>query len=442
MGRRFGTVILGVLTACAVMAQVRTSIIVVDDLDGRAVPEVAVEVEGTLRGSTDTQGAFSWSGSGSSQRVRLVHTAFHDTALALGPGYHVVRYRGRTIELGMAHVGRGAPETVYLRRDLHAADLLINEEGVWVLAYERPRLLKAEGEARASILRGTRLVLLDSAFREIASCPVPEDVLGLRRDLHGRVLIEGVGHAFHVSVADDAFGRLLFLGRFALDTLRSSVLPWTDSVGGAMLGSRYDQVLPLLEHVAHDRTLGATDVFCSVADTFMLSLFRSEYKYLRNADKVRAMELADELGVDKELVAGYMRGFQHNSWFKPLYAPMFVVGDTLLVFDHANGILRKYDGSRLAAGSVELDYLNARTQAMRVLGLMQDRATRRIYAHGRSGAHAWLAVVDPVTGGIGRKVRVTHPWPERLQVHDDAVYYVYRPTGGVQRNAIYRERLR
>ena len=88
-----------------------------------------------------------------------------------------------SVELAPVAVTRPAPQLVYQRPDLHAADLLINDEGLWVLAYERPRMLRAEAEQGREILRDVRLVLLDTLFTERASVPVGEDVFGLRRDL-------------------------------------------------------------------------------------------------------------------------------------------------------------------------------------------------------------------------------------------------------------------
>ena len=73
--------------------------------------------------------------------------------------------------------------------------------------------------------------------------------------------------------------------------------------------------------------------------------------------------------------------------------------------------------------------------------LLQDRATGRIHAVYRYRDRVLLAEVDPLTGRVGQAFRLTHPWPERVQVHGGHVYYVYRPKGSLERRALYRERL-
>ena len=342
-----------------------------------------------------------------------------------------------SLELPAVEVLRPKPEVVFQRADLHAADLLINEEGIWVLAYEHPRMLRAEGDAGKEILRDVRLVLLDSAYHESASCPVPEDVFGLRRDLNNTVVIEGTARAFGVARTSDD----IELVPFGLADLREKVLPWTDSIPGWVLGSTTDRIMPTFDHIAFDPVNDTTRVICTVMDTFMLSLFRSEYKYLKGPEKVVAMNLASELGVDKEVVAGYMSGFQHNIWFKPVYAPLFVVGDTMLVFDHASARLWKFTRAFKEAGRVPLPYLSkveGRDWSGRII---QDRRTDGLYAVFQRNGHQWLRAIDPVTGLLGERTRLTYRYPERTQVFDGHVYYVYRPYESLQKRSIYRERI-
>ena len=420
-------------------------------VEGQGVGGALGPVKGALvrwPGGTTTTNAFgrcalTWDGL-HSVHVEVTHVAFDTLEVDLtkrtpeADGCWTVVLQEHIYTTREVVVTRPAPEPVFLRPDLHAADLLINDAGVWVLAYAHPRLLKAESESHQEILRDVRLVLLDTAFQEVASCPVPEDVLGLRRDLRDEVVLEGTEHAFAVAHAGDG----LHLIPFGLDDLRQKVLPWTDSIPGRVLGSNNDQVLPAFDHIAYDPVSDSATVVVSVVDSFMMRLFRSEYRSLKGPDKVAAMNLAAELGVDKEIVAGYMSGFQHNIWFRPVYAPLFTVGDTLLVFDHANGILRKFDHALTERGRVPLRYLAKGTKEPWAGRVVQDRRTRRMYAVFQRNGTSWLRAIDPVSGALAAREPVTYAYPERLQVHDGYLYYVYRPFESLLKKGIYRERLR
>lgn len=432
--------------ALTVRAQDRLRLRVLDELDDRPIANVLVaDGERTISITDEAGVALLPAPPPGGLSLSFAHLSFQDTTVrfAFGARSGTVRLKPRSHLIGTVDVTRPLPETVFLRKDLHSADLLINEHGMWVLAYERPRMLRAEGEAGKEILRDTRLVLLDTLLRERASCLVPEDVFGLRHDLHDRVVIEGTAHAFSVDIGKDAEGDTrLLLQPFGLEELRQAILPWTDTIPGWVLGSNASPVYPAFDHLAYDPLQDSGVVFCSVVDTFMMQLFRSQYKYLKNAEKVVAMNLAQELGVDKEVAAGYMSGFHHNIWYKPVYAPLFVVGDTLLVLDHARGRMRKFDRSLKAQGEVPLSYFRKDVGRHRTERILQDRATQRLYAVFARNGRTWLCELDPCQGTLGAPIRATYPYPDRLQVHDGALYYIHRPYESLQKRAIYRERMR
>jgi hypothetical protein len=422
-------------------AQQIQAILVLDSAGGAPVPGVAVAVDGELRGFTDAQGQMqaTWKHAGSVV-LRFEHTGYRSREVHLKAKQDAplqVYLVQRDLMLPAITIGLAAPEEVFRRSEWHAADLLINAEGLWVLAYEHPRLVRAEADAGKEILRDVRLVLLDTAFQEVASCPVPEDVLGLRHGLRSEVLIEGTRTAFAVGRNGDE----IVLQPFGLAELRNSVLPWTDSIPGYVIGSNAQADYPALDHLAYDPFKDTLRRICTVVDSFMMDLFRSEYKYLKGPDKVLAMNLATELGVDKETVAGYMVGFSHNIWYRPLYAPLFVVGDTLLVFDHARGRLRKFSRLFVEGPSAPLAYLQKGEVRWWTGRVIQDRAGQQVYAEYERNGSEWLREVDPITGRLGSPVRLTERYPQRVQVFAGYVYYIWRPAGSMQKRSIYREKL-
>lgn len=439
MMRFWGWCIL-LLCTLTVRAQTMRSVRVVDDTDQEPIPEVVVKLDGRVMGVTDGNGRimFRWN---SGETARFEHLGYEPRTIpgdqAPGHGELLVRLTPKERLLGPVDIGRAKPEEVFRREDLHAADLLVNDAGLWVLAYERPRHVRAEADASKEILRDVRLVLLDTLFNETASCPVPEDVFGLRHDLRNDVVIEGTTRAFGIGRK----GKELVLLPFGLEELRRSVLPWTDSIPGWMVGSNAEDTYPALDHLALDPLADSLARICTVVDTFLMDLLRSEYKYMKGPEKVTAMNLAAQLGVDKEVVAAYMRGFSRNVWFKPLYAPLFVVGDTLLVFDHPRKRIRKFDRAFHEHGSVPIIYQAKGEERLWAGRLSQDRSTGQVYAHFRKGGTTWLRAIDPVTGLLGPRHRLQHEYPERVQVQGGWVYYIWRPYGSLQKRTIYRERL-
>ncbi len=330
---------------------------------------------------------------------------------------------------------RPGPQVVYQRDDLHVGAFHVNDEGLWVLVYERPQLWHRESEAGARVLRGARLHLLDTLFNEKHAVVLPGAARALHHDHRGRPVAEGERDAWLAAAGEQGI-HLSAIGR---EQLHSYMLPWTDSIPGRLLGSNLTPTYPAFDHVAYMPATKQSEVICSVTDAHLLELFRSQYKYMSGRDKVIAMDLALELGTDAETVAGYMTAFHKDIYYEVPYAPLFVVRDTLCVFDRYKGAIRRFDAGLNDLAEVPLAKERYRDRWKR---LLQDPASERVYALYNSGPRTMLRTIDVITGRMGDPVVLTHPFPEEVQVHDGYAYYVYRAFGSLQRRTLYREALR
>src|SRR5690606_31960360 len=165
---------------------------------------------------------------------------------------------------------------------------------------------------------------------------------------------------------------------------------------------------------------------------------RSEYKYMSGRDKVIAMDLELETGIDREIIAGHMTGFYDNIYFSVPYAPLFVVNDTILIFDHTTERIRRFDRDLSSLDEIPMTHHNDRSWKKVVL---QDPATKRIYSLHTKGSRTSVREIDLSTGEMGRSFTLIHPFPEEVKIHDGHVWYVYRPYGSTQRRTLYREHL-
>lgn len=437
--------LLGISGAVCAQPAFRLHGIVNDSANGTNMTGVHVRVEGTATRRdlgvvvTDGQGRFS---------IEL--TSDEGVALILGHvGYHpkrvfVARPNADTLRIVLVPkvydipevvIGTRAPEVVFQRSDLHVGDHYATHEGVWVLAYEQPRLWHRQENAGEQLFRNARLVLLDTLFTERGSRVLPGEVRRLHRDHRGRVVVDGHKEAWVAEWRDSTIA----LGAVDRATLHNSILPWTDSTAGRLLGTNRKAEWPAFDHLSYDPERDEQRAFCTIQDDHVMDLFRSQYKYMSGRDKVIAMDLEIETGVDREILAGYMTGFQHDPYFKVPYAPLFVVDDTLCVFDHVRQRIRRYTPEGDGIDEVSMTHASDRRWRGR---LLQDVYDDGVYALFARGASSWLCRVDPATGALGTPASLTHPFPEEVQVHAGHAYYVYRPQGARDQRTLYREALR
>lgn len=403
-----------------------------------------VSVQGVAQGAvSDAEGRFSLKVvSGATMLLRVSFTGYAELNRKVLPkevatGEPILlRLERRSYLLDETEVrARPQPEVVYQRPDLHVGGFLANADGLWVLAYDKPQLWHTQSEAGQRVMRSPRIVLLDSLLKEKASRALPGDARAIHRDHGNRPVVEGSREGWIAQWANDGVA----LSAVDRKTLREAVLPWTDSVGGRLLGNNRNEMYPAFEHFARDLKTDKDRLLCTVKDDFMMELFRSQYKYMSGPDKVIAMDLEIETGIDREIIAGFMTGFHKDLYFKVPYAPLFVVRDTLCVFDHAKRTIRRMLADGTAIAQVPMRHVDDRHWAK---SLLQDQRTERVFALYRQGPRCWLREVNAGNGSISEPFMLVHPFAEDVQVHDGHAYYVYRPHGSIQKRTLYRERLK
>jgi hypothetical protein len=434
------TALLAGLLGGTLAAQERAFAVQVRDaVTGAPIPGVHVSMEGDKRvHATDADGRSVLTVRVGSA-LRFSHVSYQEQRLRVyrvdwEQQPHVVELVWRAVELPAVEVGRQAPEVVYDPGELQVERMVPTAEGLWVLSYKRRRMLQQQHLADRRTLLGLRLVLLDSNFAEVASGGLPAEAHDLHRDYAGRVYVEGSRVAWHARLE----GRGIVLEEVGLEDLHSGILPWTDSIAGMLVGSDRVPTYPAFDHFLFDPAREAVRVLCSVEEPHTMELLRSEYKYMNGRQKVDAMNMARETGVDAEVIAAYMRGFHRTHWFRMPYAPLFRKGDSLYVFDHVQERLRHFD--LLGNEGVPHVMRHAREKAWRER-LLQDPATGRVYALFQQHGRAWLCEVSTGSGALVASHRLTFRYPEDVQVYDGHVYYVYRAYGSQEHRTLYRESL-
>ncbi len=372
--------------------------------------------------------------------VKLIasHVAFEELQIEMTGhefvnGSFVILLDPRMVMLDPIEITTPGPQIVHQPADLHVGAYHINDDGVWVLVYERSQLWHREQNAGEQVLRGARLHLLDTLFRQIASAYFESDVKALHHDHLQRTIVETRSDAY---VAERYTDRIK-LTRIDLPALRS-LLQWKAAIAGHLIGSDQEESYPAFSYIALDTITLETRSICTVEDRHLMQLFRSQYKYMSGRDKVIAMDLELQTGIDREIYAGYMTGFHNDLYYRVPYAPLFLVEDTICVFDHYSEKIRRFDRKLWPMDEVPIAHHTDRTWRNE---LLQDPVTERIYSIHQRNSRIWLKEIDPTTGKSSDPFTLHHPFPEEVKVHDGHVWYVHRTSRSLQERTLYREKL-
>ncbi|MCB0792881.1 MAG: carboxypeptidase-like regulatory domain-containing protein [Flavobacteriales bacterium] len=413
--------------------------IVLDKESGHGVEGVHIIRRAGEQGTvTDEEGRFALDIPGN-RSVELVvrHVSYVgvDTVVRPGDGVFELRLRRRVIELPDVQVRPSGPEIVFRPVVRHVADHVPTREGIWVLAYDHSRFVTRVEDMDRKPLRDVCLHLLDACMQDRASIVLPGEVVRLHPARDGGVHVEGMDIAYHVRYRHGGPD----VRPFPLDSLFRAVLPWTDSLSGRLVGNDRVPDFPAFDHLLMDPRTGERQVVCSVEDAHTMALFRSQYKYMSGPDKVVAMRLGEELGVDKEVVAGYMTGFPADIYFHCPEAPLFVVHDTLCVFDRDAGLLRRFASDGRGLGIAPLAACEPRGWDVHYL---QDAMSGGVYVLSSRNGRNVVRAVDVATGLPGAPTEVPQRFATKLKVRDGQLYFLHRTPGSDEHMMLYRLRLR
>ena len=325
-------------------------------------------------------------------------------------------------ELDLITISPKEPEVVYGSKELNVADFVFKGDTLYLLAYEAEERWKRQEESKITLFNGCNLIKLDSSMNEIKRVPVPEISKGLFEGYMNMIFVEGrYNYYMHEPSLQGEFYKI------DRDTFNVFISPLIDTIGDYICFTTFDPNYPAFEYKTYNQVDSTIKTVRYLANDLVLELFRSEYKYLSPRDRLDAYKLELSTGIEKEVIAAYMRGFQNSPYFEPVNAPMFVVNDTLLILDHYHDKLLKMEVSGELIDSLTINYHHMKGPEKWTGKVKQDAKTRKIYTITEKGGWNYIQEIDTKNGQTVHSQRLHYKYVDQVKFHNGYVYYVYRP---------------
>ena len=318
------------------------------------------------------------------------------------------------------------PVPVFKSEKESVADFEFYGENLLLLTYEK-RL-----EKESKVLYVTEEQDLISSFF------VPGLAKELYTDFLGNVYAVCEEKIFQIEIKNDN----LVLFEISVDDFETIIKPCVDTLAENIYFSTYNPDFPAFDYYAFN-TMDSTYKYLQyIVHDYHMEIFRAEYKYMSGRDKLEAFRKELETGIDKEIIAGFMTGYSRSMNYKPLYAPLFVIKDTVMIFDHYSGQLFKYDPAHQPIDSISIDYFNTRKRSEWRQQLLKDEITDRIYAVFQRVGKMYLKEISTETGKVIGENQLYYRYVENTKIKDGYAYYIYRPFESTQKKYLYRELLK
>lgn len=318
----------------------------------------------------------------------------------------------------------GVPVPVFDPSHLHVEDFVIQKNGdILLLTY--PKRLK----------KGNELILFDG-FTIKQSFQAPELAQSLISDFRGNSHVVCEKNVYGIHPDGDKIGISVLDKAYYMTYLA----PILDTNKTKMYFSNFSKNYPAFDYMWYDQLDSTYRKILNIEDTFMMELYRAEFKWADVRTKLWALNKEIESGVDAEIWVG-ANYFTQSIYYKELYAPLFHRNDSLFVFDYYKDKLYTYNASGEVLDSTEIYHHYHPRQTGWRKKLIQDPITGQIYALYDRDGFTYLGWVDTKTGEINEQVKLEYRYVEKVEIQNNYVYYIYRPFESIEKKHLFKERL-
>lgn len=282
--------------------------------------------------------------------------------------------------------------------------------------------------------------LADERQTVLHSLAIPEDagkIKELYRDFMGYTNVMAEKKIYRILVRNDK----LILASLPVEDYNALVKPVIDTINSQLLFSNFSKDYPLFNYFSYNYDDSTKKELHTIEDEELMHAYRFEYYSLKPKDKLLARNVAQEYGVDKHIAAAMISGFTQSMYYTPLFAPLYIVSDTICVFDHYKNSLFHYDKNGNKLDSVSIMYHHPKNWKEWKNKMVKDLTEDKIYAVFDNSGHRYLKNINSKSGKEEGKYSIIHYSADKIRIRDGYIYYVYRPFQSLQEKYLYKEKI-
>ncbi len=403
---------------------------VLSEDDGEPIPFVNIRESGSgKRLNTDEKGEFKISLSGKKAVFRFTtvgyDTTYYSVSLLKDTIRFTIKMKYRVSIFNPVDIFASRPDTVIGSQKFFIEDFEFYGDQFILLTFEK----KPEK---------SKVMLASEEQKVISVFDVPVNAQELYKDFLGNVNVIGKDSVYRVLVENEKV-RLVALPP---DDFENMIKPCIDTINGKIVFSDYREDYPEFNYYTWDRDDSSATKFKNVIDEDLSLMYSFEYDYLKPRQKVYARKVEMATGIDKREIAAYMTNFAQSRYFTPLYAPLFVIRDTMYLFEHYKNQLYKLNKDGKLLDSVPINYHKPLKWREWRRKLIREERSDRIFGLFQKDGYYFLKEIDKSKGQVMATNKLHFPYVGKIRVKDGYAYYIYRPFESLQTKYLYKELLK
>jgi hypothetical protein len=287
-------------------------------------------------------------------------------------------------------------------------------------------------------LEKAELKLADANGKIITHYTVPKEggeAKEFYRDYMGYTNLICKNYVYRINMYYDRF----VLIALSIEDVNTYIKPILDTINGKLIYTDYWKDYPLFNYFSYNEKDSIKKQLHTVEDPELMHAYNFEYYSMMPKEKLAARRLAIELKADKHVVAALMSGFTKSMFYEPLFAPLYIVNDTICVFDHYKDKLYHINKHGEKIDSIPISYNHPKNWKEWKNKMLKDDVEQLIYAVYDKNGHKYIKHISSKNGQEQGKYKLQFHSADKLKIHDGYAYYIYRPYESTQEKFFYRE---
>lgn len=398
---------------------------VTDAQSGAPLHGATVAAEGNAKActtTTDTLGRFKLSCKQPINALRITALGYDQAQQSCTPAptEYLIALEPRSVELQPVVIQERGIERVLEDKTLYVIDYAFQGEQLWVI-YQKT---------------GTRqpiLAVINDRDSLIATHPGHERPRSFFTDCKGNVYAMGDRYACQVGIWDGH----IELGLLEMDQFDQEIRPCEAYLPPYTIRKMIRCNGQMQNYVAYDKGNREVGVLCHIMNkekihqlldpySIYAGLIRSEAHLYSLTEK--EWEQIGKLGPD------FM--FEQRAFFYPIPAPIKVLRNQYVVFDHTNGLIQTFTPKGEQLDEVKIDY--HRQPRWQKEDILTDVERGEAYAIFKRGTWTQLREIDLDTGQILETYEIPEEHISHITVRNGVIYFLYRQANYEDINRLYR----
>ncbi|MGB0887611.1 MAG: carboxypeptidase-like regulatory domain-containing protein [Vicingaceae bacterium] len=320
--------------------------------------------------------------------------------------------------------GERKPVVVFKSGKINVADYEFYEDKYLFLVYGK------------KMNKDSEIYLVDKNEQIISKHFVPGVPVELYSDYMGNINLICKKAIYRIEVQNNKVN----IYELPMEHFNSLIKPIVDTLEGRYIFSDFLKQFPKFKYYAFNSEDTSISVIREMQHKDMAWKYMWEYEYLNNADRQFAKRMAARLkGYDKYDVAAAMTGFANDFMYETVYAPLFIVNDTINIFDHSESKIWKYIKDTVEVGAIDISYHKPKKKNSWKRKLIMDEVTGVIYGVFLKNGYYYLKEINTSNGKILSERKLTYQYVSKLKIKDGFIYYTYKPSQSLLKKYLYKE---